>query len=215
MTLAAYRISHYPVTVTEYQRFVEAEGYRKEALWKEGGFGRWQAPEDWKDQLENPNRPVVGVSWFEAAAYAQWVDCRLPTEAEWERAARGAEGRRYPWGNADPNESLLNYESNIGRPTPVGIYPQGATPKGVQDMAGNIDEWCSDWWDDKYYRKSPKQDPQGPSSGSSRVLRGGAWDGIPRGCRSSFRYYCLVPSVRLGDVGFRLVSLSFCLGLPS
>ena len=214
VTLAAYRIGRYPVTVTEYRRFVEAEAYANEAFWKSGGFGKWQEPEGWADQLEYPNRPIVGVSWFEAAAYAQWAGGRLPTEAEWERAARGAEGRRYPWGNSDPDESLLNYAGNIGCSTPVGIYPQGATPEGILDMAGNVDEWCSDGWDDKYYGKSPKRDPQGPSSGSSRVLRGGAWDRYPWSCRCSYRYFD-VPSVRSVSIGFRLVSLSFGLGLPS
>ena len=213
--LGAYRIGLYPVTVGEYAKFVESGGYDTEAHWHQGGFGEWKDPEDWETQQGHLNRPVVGVSWLEAAAYARWAGKALPTEAQWERAARGLQDRRFPWGNQDASPTLLNYgDSNIDCPTPVGVYPQGATPEGIQDMAGNVLEWCSDWWDKHYYSESPKEDPLGPDPGSSRVLRGGAWDYDPWGCRSSYR--CSgAPTVRHGDFGFRLVSLSFGLGLPS
>ena len=205
VTLSSYRIGRYPVTVMEYHRFVDAEGYRNEAWWEEAGFGRWQMPEAWKGQLENPNRPVVGLSWFEAVAYAQWAGCRLPTETQWERAARGTDRRRYPWGDASPNASFLNYQYNIGGPTPVGIYPEGATCDGIQDLAGNVWEWCFDWYVEGYCSKSPRVNPTGPPSGSSRVLRGGAWDTDPRSCRGSCRRSD-DPSLRCHNIGFRLVS---------
>jgi len=158
--LDAYRIGRYPVTVGEYRHFVEQGGYGDEQYWQAGGFQQWQAPDNWEEQLQYPNRPVVYVSWYEASAYAAWCGVRLPTEAEWERAARGTEGRKYPWGNEDPNPSLLNYQSNIGRATPVGVYPRGATPEGILDMAGNVWEWCQDWFGD--YPAGRVSNPSGP-----------------------------------------------------
>ena len=202
--LGAYCIGRYPVTAMEYQRFVEVGGYENNAFWGQGGFDRWQMPEDWEGQVEHPNRPVVGVSWYEAAAYAAWAGCRLPTEAEWERAARGPDGRRYPWGNGDPDASLLNYEGKVGCPTPVGVYPRGATSDGIVDMAGNVLEWCSDWFGGDHYAESSASNPKGPSSGSARVLRGGAWDYIAWGCRCACRN-CFDPDVLIGCIGFRVV----------
>lgn len=174
--LKAYRIGRYPVTVAEYLRFIEAGGYEDKTFWINGGFGQWQAPNKWEEQLEHGNRPVVGVSWFEAAAYATYAGSRLPTEAEWERAARGTEGHRYPWGDEEPNTSRMNYgESNVGCPTPVGVYARGATPDGILDMAGNVWEWCSDWYGEDYYSKAAGDSPHGPSTGEHRVVRGGCW----------------------------------------
>ena len=204
--LEAYRMGRYPVTVGEYSMFIDAGGYSNEACWNHGHFGEWKEPADWDTQLGHLNRPVVRVNWFEASAYAAWKGGRLPTEAEWERAACGAEGRRYPWGDANPDGSLLNYDGNAGFPTPVGIYPRGASIEGILDMAGNVGEWCSDWYAKKYYKNSPKENPTGPSSGSSRVLRGGSWSNNRWNCRSSYRYYCFGPAERYDYFGFRLVS---------
>jgi formylglycine-generating enzyme required for sulfatase activity len=212
VTLEAYRIGLYPVTVAEFVRFIEAEGYENRGFWPEEGFGKWQMPDGWEDQLEHPTRPVTGASWYEAAAYAAWMGCRLPTEAEWERAARGPEGRRYPWGRDRPDPSRLNYsESKIGCPTPAGAYARGATPEGILDMAGNVLEWCSDWFGGDYYAKSLSRDPKGPSSGPARVLRGGAWFFVARNCRAAFRHGG-GPRGRVGGVGFRVVSVSVGLG---
>ena len=145
--LDAYSIGRYPVTVLEYKEFVENGGYADAQWWQAGGHGQWSEPDEWQDQLEHPTRPLVNVSWFEACAYARWKGCRLPTEAEWERAAAGMEGRKYPWGDTDPNDRLANYNIHVNSPTPVGVYPGGVTPDGIADMAGNVWEWCEDWYD--------------------------------------------------------------------
>jgi formylglycine-generating enzyme required for sulfatase activity len=160
VTLKASEIGRYPVTVGEYRRFVEDGGYVEERWWKAGGFGRSKEPTSWEEQQEHPNRPVTGVNWYEASAYCAWAGVRLPREAEWERAARGTEGRMYPWGNEEPDATRANYrETGPGHPTPVGLYPAGATPEGIHDLAGNVWEWV-----------------EGPyEEGASHVLRGGSW----------------------------------------
>ena len=131
------------------------------------GFGR---------QFYNePDQPVAGVSWHEVAAYARWAGQRLPTEAEWEKAARGTDGRMYPWGN-EMDFSRISYRLVGGRRTSlVGSHLAGASPYGVLDMAGNVCEWVSDWYGEAYYKNSPKKNPQGPLKGEFRVLRGGSF----------------------------------------
>lgn len=203
--LKAYRVGRYPVTVGEYLRFIEADGYKDKSFWTNGGFGKWQAPEGWDEQLSHLNRPVVGVSWFEAAAYATWAGSRLPTEAEWERAARGTEGHRYPWGDEESDTSRMNYyKSKVGCPTPVGVYARGATPDGILDMAGNVWEWCSDWYGEHYYSEAASDSPQGPSTGEARVVRGGSWNFNAWYCRSAGRDWN-TPEYRFNYLGFRVV----------
>ena len=201
--LDEFRIARYLVTVGQYAHFVEDEGYADEQWWSAGGFSKYgSAPEDWDTQSAYPSRPVVGVSWHEAAAYCAWAGFRLPTEAERERAARGAEGRKFPWGNSTADPTRLNYDYNVGHSTPVGIYPLGATPEGICDLAGNVWEWCADWFG--VYEAEPVANPRGPEEGSARVVRGGGWTGPARGCRPAHRG-AVGPSGRDRDLGFRLL----------
>ena len=217
--LSPFRIGRFPVTVLEYKQFVDAGGYKKNEYWQAGGFGATALGDDWKTQLEHLTWPVVNVSWHEAMAFASWASSvlltagkqgvvRLPTEAQWERAARGTDGRRYPWGNRPaPDETLANFGMKVGHPTPVGVYERGASQEGVLDLAGNVWEWCEDDWHGSY--------ASAPTNGGAwvddprnalRVLRGGSWFGVPGVCRSACRDF-LHPGRRFDRFGFRVVLL--------
>jgi formylglycine-generating enzyme required for sulfatase activity len=203
VSLDAYRIARYPVTVGQYREFIQDDGYQVPRCWTAGGFGEFTEPADWEQQQEFPSRPVVGVSWFEAAAFCQWTECRLPTEAEWERAARGTTGRKYPWGDEPADEQRLNFEYKVGHPTPVGIYPWGNTPgpEPISDLAGNVWEWCSDWF--QVYDEGAVANPRGPDEAAHRVVRGGGWRNDARSCRAAHRNGN-GPQDRGDDLGFRV-----------
>jgi hypothetical protein len=181
-----FQIARYPVTVEEHRHFVDDEGYQNERWWQAGGFAERTEPDNWDEQVQHPNRPVTGVSWFEASAYCAWDGVRLPTEAEWHQAARGLDGREYPWGNNEPDETRANFGNRVGRATPVGLYPAGATPEGVADMAGNVWEWVEDW-----YQRRKK-----------RVLRGGSFVNGPQELGTAFRGWG-EPAYWFNDIGFR------------
>ena len=138
-------IAKYMVTVQEFRRFVDDEGYKDKRWWNAGGYGE-SRPLRWTEQMEHPNRPVYGVSWYAAKAYCAREKVRLLTDAEWDLAAKGKTDRPYPWGTQDPNPRFANYRhgSSPGHPTPVGLYPEGETPEGVADLAGNLREWVED-----------------------------------------------------------------------
>ena len=214
--LDAFMMGKYPVTNEEFKVFVDDGGYNNQDYWTKEGW-KWKEeenisePEYWYDGKWNrPNFPVVGVSWYEAAAYANWLSkkngriYRLPTEAQWEKAARGADGREYPWGDEFDKNNCNSSEGGLDRTSPVGIFPNGKSPYGCMDMAGNVWEWCSDWFEEDYYKKSPKKNPRGPENGSDRVLRGGFWGFVAPNCRAAYRF-CDGPASRDYDVGFRLL----------
>ncbi|MEI6915135.1 MAG: SUMF1/EgtB/PvdO family nonheme iron enzyme [Armatimonadota bacterium] len=177
--LSAYSIGKYEVTRGEYRAFMTATG--RAAPWY------WAETQTWTTETftQTENHPVVGVTYDDAEAYCAWAGGRLPTEAEWEKAARwtGSYPNVYPWGDTWDAEKCNNYHDHnsagggYGRSqtAPVGSYPSGASPYGCQDMAGSVWEWCKDWYSDTYYSQSPSTNPQGPTSGSYRVLRGGSW----------------------------------------
>jgi formylglycine-generating enzyme required for sulfatase activity len=191
MNLDAFLVGRYPVTVYEYAIFLEDTEHK--------------APEDWDEQSAHPNRPVVNVSWFDAEAYCAWAGVRLPTEAEWERAARGAEGRRYAWRDDAPSPERANYrDTQIGSPSPVGLFPQGSTPENIADLTGNVWEWVSDWYDESYYKQSPQRNPKGPDSGELKGLRGGSWGSGSSGLRAAVRDWG-PPDDWFGSFGFRCV----------
>jgi serine/threonine-protein kinase len=160
-----FYISRHPVTNAEYHAFAEATGYRRPEYWKDGIYPDWQA-----------DHPVTYVNWHDAAAYCRWVGGRLPTEAEWEKAARGTDGRRYPWGGAFDTTRCNSREGAKEGTSTVGRYsPSGDSPYGVSDMAGNVWEWVLDWWVALESDTSLQQNPMGPAAGKTKVIRGGSY----------------------------------------
>ncbi|MBI3915293.1 MAG: SUMF1/EgtB/PvdO family nonheme iron enzyme [Chloroflexi bacterium] len=227
VTLKEYRIGKYPVTNSQFRRFIDAGGYQTKALWTDAGW-EWREknsvakPDYWDDPQWNlENHPVVGVSWYESVAYCNWLtetnpgrEFRLPTEAEWEKAARGpstssGDLREYPWvGDFDP-EKANTAESGIGRTTAVGLFPRGASQYGALDMAGNVWEWCSSRWGKNWEKpdfKYPYRLEDGREdlkSNDLRVLRGGAWDYNQGNARCANRGGSS-PHDRNDSVGFRV-----------
>lgn len=190
--LDEYYIDKYEVSQGEYNACVSAGQCR---------------PNEKYDGFTGDRQPVVGVSWNDAKIYCEWSGKRLPTEAEWEKAARGADGRIYPWGNEKASCSHAVMDDGgegCGRKAtlPVGSKLSNASPYGALDMAGNAWEWVSDWYDEKYYSNSPARNPKGPSSEQYRILRGGSWFNVPSSLRLSKRSY-YTPGLRYSYYGFR------------
>ncbi len=229
--VSAFWIDRYEATNAEYLRFVEETGHPAPAhrtpnltLWREN-----------RPAAEIHDHPVVNVSWQDAAAFCRWAGKRLPTEAEWEKAARGPDGRRYPWGNTwdysransasywvghtvefkDREEWLDFWKRGEGArivasqgvkgevlTLPVGSFPDGTSPYGLHDMAGNVSEWVADYYNPYYYVRAPLSDPPGPPPTILKSLRGGSWLKPASGMRSAYRDYG-EPDSRMTGVGFR------------
>lgn len=192
--LNAFYMDKYEVTVGQYARYLEVT--------------EMESPPDWSimNQPQHQNRPVVNVNWEDAVNYCKWAGKRLPTEAEWEKAARGTDGRIYPWGNEAPTRLHANYGRNDWNDhlalAPVGSFEAGKSPYGIYDMAGNAWEWVFDWYGHDFYKKSPKKNPIGPAKGDTKVVRGGSWLYVPDFLRTSFRFNA-DPSGRQFGYGFR------------
>ena len=203
--LDAFEIDRYEVTNAQYRRFLLATGWDPPQCWPQRyvAFSPERDP-CWHD-TEYPSGeapyPVVGVNWQDATAYCAWTGKRLPTEAEWEKAARGTDGRVYPWGDEWDAEKANVGEMGIGYTQPVGSYPAGASPYGVLDMMGNAWEWVADLYDRQYYTYAPGRNPRGPESGTGeRILRGGAWDSPAHHVRAAYRNatHFFGPNARVG-----------------
>ena len=226
--LDPFYIDQYEVTNAHFQQFVHATGYRTQAEregwgWADTGVewgqvkgAHWRAPLGPGSSIAAlEQHPVIQVSQEDAQAYCAWAGKRLPTEAEWEKAARGTDGRMYPWGEQFEGTRLNFCDAQCPRrwhdPTahdgyrytaPVGHYAGDQSPYGAYDMAGNVREWVADWYDETYYKHSPPRNPLGPAAGEQAVLRGGGWVNTARNVRVPFRSR-LEPAQRYGYVGFR------------
>ena len=193
--LKDFYMDKFEVTTSVYARFLKATGAVKQ-------------PEGWDDIniVEYGDRPVVGVSWYEADAFCRWAGKRLPTEAEWEKAARGLDGRVYPWGNDKPTPNLATYGKSAASAyskglSPVGSHGAGKSPYGIYDLAGNASEWVADWFMDGFL-SGDVLNPTGPASGKGKVIRGGSWQDAPQRLGSAMRFHA-GPDNRADDIGFR------------
>lgn len=185
--LDAFWMYTHPVTVAQYFEFCADTCCLKPETPNWG----------WKD-----DHPIVNVSWHDAVGYCAWAKVSLPTEAEWEKAARGTDGRKWPWGSEWDEKKCNTDECGLNTTTPVVNYPQGASPYSCMDMAGNAFEWCADWYDSNYYKTGPERNPTGPEEGQDRVLRGGCWYADHDLARCALRFRC-PPVTRFNMIGFR------------
>jgi formylglycine-generating enzyme required for sulfatase activity len=183
VVLDAYYIDKYEVSNKDYKAFMKATSHAAPAYWDD-------------PRLSKPEQPVVGVNWYDGSAFCEWKGKRLPTEAEWERAAKGPDGHgHYPWGHT-LDETKANYGQKVGMTTAVDSYPSGVSGYGAYNMSGNVFEWVSDWYDPTYFNASPALNPQGPATGLNfgnqgpvKVLKGGSWLAPASSLHSSHRFW--------------------------
>jgi formylglycine-generating enzyme required for sulfatase activity len=203
-----YWIDTFEVTNRAFAAFVDAGGYTNSAYWSDAGrawlAGIGPARRPLHCQGDVPEHPRMCITWYEAEAYATWRGGRLPTEAEWEFAARGPKSTVYPWGDLF-DVDRANVVNSIG-PKPVGSYQNGVSWVGAHDMAGNAMEWVSDWLDVAYYETSPRDDPTGPATGTEKVEKGGWWGSNHFVARSAYRHYEDPPTYGDKHIGFRVAS---------
>jgi formylglycine-generating enzyme required for sulfatase activity len=214
--LDSFWIDSTEITNSMFANFVQTTGYKTEAeklgsgytldlnslSWVNTKGADWRHPRGPSSDINGlDDHPVVLMGWNDARAYCTWTNRALPSEAQWEKAARGTDGLKYPWGNQSPAGNLLNFadqslavnwaEKSVNDgylyTAPVGHYPMGASPYGALDMAGNVWEWVADGFNETYYSNSPGKNPTGPDSGMIHVLRGGAWNDKARDVRASIR----------------------------
>ncbi len=193
--LSTFSIDLHEVTTEQYAAFLASGG--REAPWQ------WSQV----DLALHGDRPVIGVDWHDADAFCRWKGKRLPTEAEWEKAARGTDGRAYPWGNQEPDKDLANFAlgarfSYSQVLLTAHSYERGRSPYGLYQMAGNVWEWVQDWYGANYYETSPERNPDGPEQGQFRVVRGGSWSDLPKYLLTYGRFK-LLPETRNSYTGFR------------
>lgn len=193
--LEAFSIDVYEVTTAQYAAFLAAE--TRAAPWQ------WETV----DLIQHGDRPVIGVNWHDAEAFCRWKGRRLPSEAEWEKAARGTDERLYPWGNQSPTKEFANFALGARFSYnqvlfPVGSHERGRSPYGLYHMAGNVYEWVQDWYATNYYEISPDRNPRGSAQGQFKVLRGGSWSDLPKYLLTYGRFK-LPPETRNSYTGFR------------
>ncbi|MEN8154599.1 MAG: formylglycine-generating enzyme family protein [Acidobacteriota bacterium] len=198
--LDEYAISKYEITFEQYDKFCDETGRTKPGNKIYGS-----------SFFFNGKFPVVNITWDDAKAYCNWLSLKLgrnihlPTEAQWEKAARGTDKRTYPWGDQQPDNTITNWDYlSTSKPKIVGSHPEGNSPYGVCDMAGNVWEYCNDWYDTNYYSDSPYKNPKGPLSGPWRVIRGGSFNRREGPVRSSYRGGNYI-NFKYGSIGFRPV----------
>jgi formylglycine-generating enzyme required for sulfatase activity len=219
LDLPAFEIDRFLVTVAQFARFVDDGGYHREDLWRPQGFQwrneqklerpRFQEPDEraqWEIYL-TPNRPIVGVSFYEAEAYARWAGGRLPTEAEWEKAARGPDGQEYPWGDEWIDDAAGGREIGPRTTLPVGVFPKGESTYGALDVVGSVWQWCADVYDASLYQRIDEDHPRGGDEGPvdvHRCVRGGAWNTLRYSLRCANRN-SYKATARYSNLGFRVV----------
>jgi len=191
-----YYIDQFEVSNTAFAKFLneignQIEGVAGKAHWVEESDpdlrihridGIWQPDEGWE------NHPMNEVTWFGARAFCEWREARLPSEAEWEKAARGTDGRTYPWGEETPTCEMANFAGCFYISVPVDSYPEWVSPYGAYNMAGNVHEWTNDWYGEDYYANTPSENPTGPESGDYKIFRGGSWFNGNFNTRTTYRY---------------------------